>query len=72
MRTVYILRRIEKDGYSYLCNDLNFIKQNFNNFASTFKVENLKEFISEQEAEDFLRKHTAKLGVVEIIKVYCR
>lgn len=71
MRTVYILRRIENDGYSYLCNGLSFIKQKFN-IASTFKMENLKEFMSEQEAEDFLKKHTAMLGVVEIIKVYCR
>ena len=70
MRTIYILSKIENDCYSYMCNGLSFIKQKFNP-TSTFIVGNLKEFVSEQEAEDFLRKHTAKFGVVEIIKVYC-
>lgn len=72
METVYIVRKIEDEGYSYLSSKtLNFIKQK-NNMASTFKVSDMMEFESEQDAESYLKSHTTLRGVMEVVKVIKR
>ena len=72
MEIVYILRRIEDDGYSYLSNKtFNFVKQK-NNMASTFKVSDMMEFKSEQDAESHLTLHSNLRGLIEVVKVIKR
>lgn len=72
MKTVYILRRIEDDGYSYLSDKtLTFIKQKFT-MGTTFKVAETKVFNSEQEAENYLNSHEALRGLIEVVKVIKR
>lgn len=72
MKTVYILRRIENDGYSYLSDKtLTFIKQKFT-MGITFKVAETKIFNSEQEAESYLNSHEALRGLIEVVKVIIR
>lgn len=69
MKTVYILRKIEDDGYSYLSNKtFNFIKQK-NNMASTFKVSDVMTFNSEQGAESYLESRSNLRGLIEVVKV---
>lgn len=72
MEIVYILRRIEDDGYSYLSNKtFNFVKQKCN-MASTFKVSDMMEFKSEQDAESYLALHNNLRGLIEVVKVIKR
>lgn len=72
MEIVYILRRIEDDGYSYLSNKtFAFVKQK-NNMASTFKVYDVMEFKSEQDAESYLSLHSNLSGLIEVVKVFKR
>lgn len=69
MKIVYILRKIEDDGYSYLSNKtFSFIKQK-NNMASTFKVSDVMEFKSEQDAERYLASRSNLRGLIEVVKV---
>lgn len=72
MNTVYILRRIEKNGFSYLSSKtFNFIMQKIN-MASTFEVSDIMEFDSEKDAENFLNLHGTFHGLIEIVKVIKR
>lgn len=72
MEIVYIMRRIEDDGYSYLSNKtFNFVKQK-NNMASTFRVSDMMEFKSEQDAEIYLALHSTLRGLIEVVKVVRR
>lgn len=72
MEIVYILRRIEDDGHSYLSNKtFNFVKQK-NNLASTFKTSDIMEFKSEQDAGSYLTLHNNLRGFIEVVKVIKR
>lgn len=46
MDTVYILRKIEKDGFCYLCNDGNYYKQT-PSMNGTFNPYNLKRYFKQ-------------------------
>ncbi|WP_418822464.1 hypothetical protein [Phocaeicola plebeius] len=72
MEIVYILRRIEDEGHSYLSNKtFNFVKQK-NNMASTLKVSDVMEFKSEQDAESYLASRSNLRGLIEVVKVIKR
>ena len=72
MEIVYILRRIEDEGHSYLSNKtFNFVKQK-NNMASTLKVSDVMEFKSEQDAESYLASRSNLCGLIEVVKVIKR
>ncbi len=67
MDTVYILRKIEKDGFCYLCNDGYYHKQT-PSMNGTFNPYNLKKFKSLNEIESYLRGRVTQ-GCIEIAQI---
>lgn len=67
MDTFYILRKIDKDAFCYLCNDDRFYKQT-SSMSGTFNPYELKKFKSLDEIESYL-KDKGTHGSIEIAQI---